>query len=280
MAKNPSKQPFVSVVIPAYNRRDMLQEAVDTVLAQTYADLELIVVDDGSSDDTTSVLTPYGDAVTLLTQKNRGVSAARNLGVSRAKGSYVAFLDSDDLWLPDKLKRQVAFFKEHPTALVCQTEEIWIKNGRRINPAKKHQKPSGMIFLPSLELCLVSPSAVMINKSFFLKMGGFDESLPACEDYDLWLRISCRHPIYLIDEPLVIKRGGHADQLSAAPGLDKFRIHALQKIIESPDPTPEMREAAVSVLIKKCRIYAQGCAKRNKTAEAQKYDRIARAILV
>jgi glycosyltransferase involved in cell wall biosynthesis len=255
----------------------MVRQAVDAVLAQTFTGFELIVVDDGSTDDTAAVLAPYAGAVTLISGENRGVSAARNAGVARARGEYVAFLDSDDLWLPEKLSRQTAFFTARPEALTCQTEEVWMKNGRRINPARKHQKPSGMIFFPSLELCLVSPSAVMMKKSFFDEMGGFDEALPACEDYDLWLRISCRYPIHLISDPLVIKRGGHADQLSAARGLDKFRIRALEKLLASPYLTPAMREAAVSVLIRKCRIYAQGCARRNRMEEAGEYQRIAEA---
>jgi len=273
------KTPLVSVVIPVFNRPDMLIQAVESVLAQSFSDFELIVVNDGSHDDIPAVLIPYADAVTLLSQENKGVSAARNLGVARSRGEYVAFLDSDDLWLPDKLNRQAAFFEAHPEVNVCQTEEIWIKNGKRLNPAKKHRKPSGMIFLPSLELCLVSPSAVMFRKSFFREMGGFDESLPACEDYDLWLRISSRYPIHLIDEALVIKRGGHPDQLSSTPGLDKFRIQSLIKIIKSPHLTDNMREAALAVLAGKSRIYAQGCAKRNRKTEAEKYERIADAAL-
>lgn len=257
----------------------MLCQAVESVLAQSYSNFELIVVDDGSDDDIATALTPYRDAVRLLTQENRGVSAARNAGAAQARGKYIAFLDSDDLWLPEKLTRQVSFFEANPEAGVCQTEEIWIKNGRRHNPRKKHCKPSGMIFLPSLALCLVSPSAVMFKTAFFQNTGGFDESLPACEDYDLWLRISCRHPIHLIHDPLIIKRGGHKGQLSSAPGLDKFRIQALRNIIDSPHLTPAMRDAAIDVLVEKCRIYGQGCARRNKTAEAQKYYGLAEQAL-
>lgn len=272
-----STTPLVSVIIPVYNRRDMLCQAVESVLAQSYENLELIVVDDGSTENVPAVLAAHADTVTLLTRENRGVSAARNFGVSRSRGKYVAFLDSDDLWLPEKLNRQVAYLEANPEIHICQTEEIWIKNGRRINPRKKHRKPSGMIFMPSLELCLVSPSAVMLKKDFFLETGGFDESLPACEDYDLWLRISCRYPVHLIADPLVIKRGGHKDQLSSAPGLDKFRIQALLNILDSPHLTRPMREAAVSVLVQKCRIYAQGCARRNRSVEAEKYNHIADA---
>ena len=275
-----STTPLVSVVIPVFNRQEMLRQAVASVLSQSFSDLELIVVDDGSRDDIAAALSTYADTLTLLYQENKGVSAARNLGVARSRGKYVAFLDSDDLWLPQKLSRQTAFFESHPEVNVCQTEEIWIKNGRRRNPGKRHRKPSGMIFLPSLELCLVSPSAVMFRKSFFLETGGFDESLPACEDYDLWLRISSRHPIHLIDEALVIKRGGHTDQLSSAPGLDKFRIQSLRKIINFNHLTDDMRKSALAVLARKSRIYAQGCARRNRTAEAEEYRRIADTALM
>lgn len=262
----------VSVIIPAYNRAWCLPEAIDAVLAQTYRDYELIVVDDGSTDGTASILKTYGDKISRRRQTNRGVSAARNLGVQKARGELIAFLDSDDLWKPEKLARQVAFFDRHPDAMICQTEEIWIRRGVRVNPKQRHRKPSGWIFEPSLALCLVSPSAVMMRRELLEKTGGFDETLPACEDYDLWLRVSLRHPIHLIEDPLVVKRGGHADQLSGAAGLDRFRIRSLDKILARENLTPSQRQAAAAMLREKCRIYAAGCRKRGKAAEADRYD--------
>ena len=181
---------LVSVIIPTYNRWPMLGEAVESVLAQTAGDYELIVVDDGSTDETRCRLADYGSRLTVLTQRRRGVSAARNLGASRASGGYLAFLDSDDLWHPKKLQRQLDFMERSPEVEICQTDEIWIRNGVRVNPRRRHRKPSGDIFRASLELCLVSPSAVMMRRELFERLGGFDESLPVCEDYDLWLRIS------------------------------------------------------------------------------------------
>jgi len=267
--------PFVSVIIPTYNRGWIMKDAVDSVLAQKYTGFELIVVDDGSTDNTLDLLQTYGQRLTLIQQQNRGVSAARNAGISAASGRYIAFLDSDDLWLPQKLKQQVQFFTLHPEALVCQTEEIWIRNGRRVNPKLRHKKLSGMIFEPSLHLCLVSPSAVMIRRSLFDEVGLFDESLPACEDYDLWLRVSCRYPVYLIDTPLIVKRGGHPDQLSRAPGLDKYRIHSLVKILESDLLSPEQRTAALKVLMKKTAIYLKGCMRRGRKEESLHYTRLA-----
>ena len=261
----------VSIIIPTYNRGWTIKEAVDSVLAQDFIDFELIVVDDGSTDNTSEILHSYREDITVLRQNNKGVSAARNRGLSEASGRFIAFLDSDDLWLPQKLSRQVDFFNSNPDALICQTEEIWIRNNVRVNPKKRHKKPSGMIFEPSLALCLVSPSAVMIRRSLFEKIGGFDETLPACEDYDLWLRISCRHPVFLIDTPLIIKRGGHSDQLSASSGLDKFRIKAIKKIIESNLLSKTQYKAAVKTLKEKCTIYASGCRKRGRLDEAMYY---------
>jgi GT2 family glycosyltransferase len=265
------KKSLVSVIIPTYNRGWIIKEAIDSVLAQDYTEFELIVVDDGSTDQTSEVLDSYRNDIKVLSQKNKGVSAARNRGIAEASGKFITFLDSDDLWLPKKLSVQIEFFNQTPDALICQTEEVWIRNGLRVNPKKRHKKPSGMIFKPSLELCLVSPSAVMIQRSLFDRVGEFDETLPACEDYDLWLRISCSFPIHLIDTPLIIKRGGHGDQLSKGAGLDKFRIKAIEKIIKSGLLSDAQHRAAVKTLKKKCDIYAAGCRKRGREDEARYY---------
>lgn len=273
-----SGHPLVSVVIPSYNRGWVVQEAIESVLGQDYDDFELIVVDDGSTDETRDILAAY-DNITVLEQSNQGVSAARNKGVAHANGTFIAFLDSDDVWLPRKLAVQVDFFQQNPKALVCQTQETWVRKGRRVNPGKRHQKQSGMFFERSLELCLVSPSAVMIKKSFFDEIGRFDESLPACEDYDLWLRINAHHPIYLIDQPLIVKRGGHPDQLSVSPGLDRFRIQSIIKLLDSGGLSTDQKRAAVHVLQNKCLIYAEGCRKRGRLEEEARYRAISKMYL-
>lgn len=264
--------PRVSVIIPTYNRRDFVREAIASVCAQTYRDFELIVVDDGSTDGTARIVEEFrqgrAHAVQYIFQTNQGVSAARNHGVVRSSGALLAFLDSDDVWQPEKLAAQIVFFNAQPAAQICQTQEVWLRRGVRVNPRHKHRKSGGDIFSRSLELCLVSPSAVMMQRTLFERMGGFDEQLPACEDYDLWLRIAALLRVDLIDIPLVIKRGGHADQLSHQFwGMDRFRVIALRKLLDSGILSQPQRLATTSMLHKKCRILTHGAIKRGKSAE-------------
>ncbi len=266
---------IVSVILPTYNRSWIVREAIDSVLDQAYTSCELIVVDDGSTDDTPHLLAAYGHRIRTIRQPNRGVSAARNAGIRAARGRLIALLDSDDRWLPGKLSAQVDYFDAHPEARICQTEELWIRNGVRVNPGNRHRKEDGMIFERSLGLCLVSPSAVMLRRSLLDEVGLFDESLPACEDYDLWLRIAWKHPIGLIDRPLIVKRGGHPDQLSRQPELDKYRIRSIGNLLDRGCLSPAQAAAAAAMLQAKCTIYAQGCRKRGKTDEAQQYEEMA-----
>ena len=270
MAKDP--RALVSIVIPTHNRWPMVGEAVESVLAQTASRYELIVVDDGSTDETPRRLRDYGARITVLAQSRRGVAAARNLGVRHASGSYLAFLDSDDLWHPRKLQRQLGFMEGNPAVEICQTDEIWIRNGVRVNPRNKHRKPSGDIFRASLDLCLVSPSAVMMRRELFERTGGFDESLPVCEDYDLWLRIARDTEIPLVPEALVTRRGGHADQLSRSTwGFDRFRVTAIANLIEA-GLDPEKAGWALEAMMKKVTILAKGARKRGNEAMARAYE--------
>ena len=270
--------PLVSVIIPTLNRRDLVCQAVASVLAQHDASLEVIVVDDGSTDGTRAALQAFGGRVRYAYQPTRGVSAARNCGVALATGTWLAFLDSDDLWRRAKLARQLAYHARNPMLRVSQTGEIWIRNGVRVNPCLHHQKPAGDIFAPSLARCVVSPSAVMLHRDLFAALGGFDEGLPACEDYDLWLRLSLREPVGLLDEPLVIKRGGHADQLSRRHwGMDRFRVAALTKLLAANELGGPRREVALAILQRKCRVLAQGAARRGRGDEAERYLALAQA---
>ena len=269
--------PLVSVILPTFNRAWALTEAVDSVLSQDYPHIELIVIDDGSTDNTQILLEPYKDRITVLTRENKGVSAARNAGIKKSRGDLIALLDSDDAWDKRKISCQVEFFNAHPGAMICQTEEIWIRNGKRVNPKIKHQKPSGMIFEASLHLCLVSPSAVMMRKELFDRKGYFNEAFTVCEDYDLWLRVSAALPVFLIDKPYTIKKGGHPDQLSGLHSQDRFRISSLLSLIESDSLTKAQAMAAKKVLKEKCRVYGNGCRKRGRMEEGEYYLSLAGA---
>ncbi len=267
----------VTVIIPAHNRAADLERSVPSVLNQAEV-LELLVVDDGSTDRSREIIENFRSRdprIQYFYQNNSGPSSARNFGIRNAQAPFVAFLDSDDEWLPGKLTKQLDFFKQNPEFLICQTEEIWIRNGKRVNPMKKHQKFGGHIFEQCLPLSIVSPSCVMMKREFFDRVGMFDESLPACEDYDLWLRTSARFPIGLIDEPHVIKYGGHPDQRSREfPVMDQFRIKSLVQLIESDILSDIQKEQAVSELIRKCRIVQKGSLKRDKMNEAKYYEQL------
>ncbi|WP_201327384.1 glycosyltransferase family 2 protein [Thermotomaculum hydrothermale] len=262
----------VSVVIPTFNRKNFVIEAIKSVVEQSVSPYEIIVVDDGSQDGTGEILKKAFPDIVYIYQENNGVSAARNRGIKEANGDYIALLDSDDLWKKNKLKKHIEFIKQNPHFRVSQTDEVWIRRGKFVNPMKKHKKYGGYIFEKCLPLCIVSPSAVIIEKSVFEDYGYFDESMPACEDYDMWLRISAFEPIGLLEEKLIIKRGGHEDQLSKSfIGMDRFRVYALEKIINNPNLKGDYRKLAIEELIKKCEILVKGYSKHSKSDVAQYY---------
>lgn len=259
----------ISVIIPVYNRPLAVRRAIDSVLKQSYAAHEIIVVDDASCDGTPAELQRYRGKIQLISlPQNRGVSAARNTGIKAASGDWLAFLDSDDEWLPEKLKMAEEFHHRHPDYLIFQSEEIWVRNGRRVNPKRKHQKPQGWIFEPSLALCLVSPSAVVIHRSLFHSVGLFDETLPVCEDYDLWLRIARHYPVGLDERFGIIKYGGHKDQLSRTYwGMDRFRITAMEKHLNDESLGEDLRRPLLRQLIQKTRVLLNGARKRDKDTQ-------------
>ncbi len=268
--------PAVTVIIPTYNRAGWLSDAIDSVLAQTYPDYELVVVDDGSTDHTPELLAHYNEAIQTITlPHNQGVSVARNVGIQSTDSQWVAFLDSDDRWLPDKLEKQIQCVHLNSAIQVHFTDEIWIRKGKRVNPKKKHQKQEGWIFQPSLSLCLMAPSTILIRRDVFEATGLFDESLPVCEDYDLWLKVTARFPVHLLNEKLMVRYGGHDDQLSSREwGNDRYRVSSLQNIIQTLPLSSEDRQAAVLKLIQKCLILMQGFHKRGKKEEATHYQQI------
>ncbi|MBI5376348.1 MAG: glycosyltransferase family 2 protein [Candidatus Schekmanbacteria bacterium] len=270
--------PLVSVIIPTFNREWIVAEAIRSVLAQRFHDFELIVVDDGSTDNTRSKIQPFiesfKDKLKYIYQKNSGVSSARNQGIKNSRGSLICFLDSDDLWHRDKLKEQVSFMEKNPDFKICYTDEKWFKNGEHLNQSKHHKKYSGDIFRYCLPLCIISASSVMIAREVFDDVGFFDESLEVCEDYDLWLRIALKYKIHFIEKKLIVKRGGHSDQLSKKYwGMDRFRVEALLKLLNSELPE-EQKKYVIEELKKKCVILSKGFKKRGKISEAQIYEKI------
>ncbi len=233
-------------------------------------------MDDASSDGTLALMRRFPQVRVHRWQENRGVSAARNQGIEMARGEWICFLDSDDRWLDNKLQVQVDWMQSHPKSPACYTDEIWIRNGVRVNPKNKHRKYSGDIFRHCLPLCIISPSSIMMRASILEAIGGFDTDLAACEDYDLWLRLASRDPVEFIPEQLIIKTGGHADQLSHKyRGMDRFRVYALEKILIQDHLSPQQRTWVLEMLIEKCSILHTGYRNRGKHEEARVYDRAA-----
>ena len=265
----------ISVIIPTFNRRETLARALSSVHAQTLQPREVLVVDDGSTDGTGDMIQQQFPQCRYIYQANSGVSHSRNVGILESHGQWVALLDSDDEWLPGKLEAQAEELARYLDCRLCHSEEIWIRNGVRVNPMKKHTKSGGWIFRNCLPLCVISPSAALIKRSLLDEVGLFDEELIVCEDYDLWLRICSREPVAYVEQPQVIKHGGHDDQLSHQQwGMDRFRITALEKIINQETLSDEDHQAAIDMLTKKARIMANGAEKRGKHERARHYRRL------
>jgi glycosyltransferase involved in cell wall biosynthesis len=261
---------MVSVIITTYNRRTFLRAAVLSVLVQDYKDREIIVVDDGSTDDSRNEL--EGLPVQYVWKKNGGISSARNKGIEVARGDYIAFLDVDDLWRKKKLSTQMAMMRDEGYE-ISYTDEVWIRNGKHLNQKLIHKKYSGFIFEKCLPLCIISPSSVLMKRSVFDVAGLFDENMVVCEDYDMWLKVTARYPVLFVEKPLIVKQGGHEDQLSKRfPAMDRFRIESIARILQSDVLNEAMRNAAIRELEKKCRIYMLGAVKRGKTEEVQYYS--------
>jgi len=265
--------PKVSVIIPTYDRIETLPRSLNSVFKQTFSDWELIVVDDGSTDGTDEMVLRDYSSVRLHRQENKGVSSARNAGVALASGEWIAFLDSDDAWFPEKLERQLSSLATEHELRLSHTDEIWIRNGRRVNQPKEYAKSGGHLYRRCLRLCCICPSSVLIRKDFFEELGGFDEAFPACEDYDLWLRITAREPVHYLDQALVRKYGGHEDQLSTTVwGLDRYRIRALEKILSEEILSIKDQILTKEILIKKLRILIVGARKRGNQEVVAEYE--------
>lgn len=264
----------ISVIITTHNRQELVQIAIQSVLNQSRQPDEIILIDDGSTDDTEKIIHQTFPSVNYIRQSHQGISQARNRGIDQASCNWITFLDSDDEWLPDKLNKQMEKLNEKPEYRICYTNEIWIRRGVRVNPKKSHQKFGGDIFSKCLPLCIISPSSVIIHRFLFDEYGYFDPSLPVCEDYDLWLRLCAFLPVLYIEEPLIVKYGGHSDQLSRKYwGMDRYRIAALEKIIQNSRLDDQKRRAAIKMLLKKINIYLLGAEKRKKDDDIVHYNR-------
>ncbi len=227
-----SSEVKITVVIPTYNRADFLSKTIESVLNQTTKPDEVIVVDDGSTDNTKQILKNYD--IKYIYQANQGVSVARNTGIQYATNDWICFLDSDDIWEQSKLTKQIDFHKNNSDILISYTDELWIYNNKIIKQTSKQQKEANPTFLNSIDLCKIGASTVMVHKTIFDNIGLFDSKLTACEDYDMWLRILRKYKIGYLDEKLVQKIAGHHGQLSFETiGIDYYRIKALQKHINS-----------------------------------------------
>lgn len=245
---------LVDVIIPTFNRADVMMKAINSVLAQTYKNFILHIVDDGSTDHTQSVLDQFKNhpQVKIYLQKNSGVSAARNLAANSSEGQWISFLDSDDEWMPHKLETQMKYLSQHPDCQFIHSEELWIRNGVRVNPKVKHLKSNENIFLRSLDFCIISPSTVLLKRDLFVSHKGFDESFVVCEDYDLWLKILLKESIGFIPIALIEKHGGHADQLSTKfVAMDYWRIKSLVNLYMNQDASADQKILIKDVIVKK-----------------------------
>ncbi len=267
---------MISVIIPTYNRRCFLEGALLSVMDQSRPADEIIIVDDGSEDGTDELVSSLQKQVPGLIryfrQPQRGAAAARNRGIRQARGDLLCFLDSDDRFAADKLDIQYRAMGENPAYSISHTREIWYRRGRHLNQKKKHAPPHGYIFPKCLAMCAVGMSTVMIRRRLFSDHGFFDESLPCCEDYDFWLRLSVTERFLLVDEPLTIKEGGRPDQLSVIHrvGMDRYRIASIRKLLDSAALSGRQRLQAVSELARKCRIYGNGCIKHGRVDEGRR----------
>ena len=265
-----NNQNAVSVIIPVFNRAKLIYRSINSVINQTYPVNEIIVIDDGSKDGTYDLVKRDFPQVMLTHQENKGVSTARNAGIKLAKSKWIAFLDSDDEWLPKKVEKQINLLNTNFSYKICHTDEVWIRNQVRVNPMKKHRKYGGDIYNKCLPLCVISPSSIIIHKDIFNNVGLFDESLPVCEEYDMWLRICSKYSVLDLDQKLINKFGGHDDQLSKKYwGMDLYRVIALEKMIDNPNINNKDRMATINMAINKVKILQKGYIKHDHKKEAQ-----------
>jgi len=236
--------PKVSVVIPTYNSAALVREAIQSALNQTYSDFEVIVVDDGSRDNTESVVRSFGDKVCYVKQDNRGAGAARNHGIIRSQGKYVAFLDADDLWLPGKLAEQIPLLDRDPEIGLVYSDWAVVAEKGKAEPSYLTNRPavSGYVFDELVQWGFILTSGTVVRRSCLDDVGCFDESLSIAQDFDLWIRICYRWKIALVNKPLVIKRNRDGNLSSNLLKTAAERIVLFEKALRKfPDMTPRSR---------------------------------------
>ncbi|MFW6360984.1 MAG: glycosyltransferase family 2 protein [Spirochaetota bacterium] len=280
------EQPWISVIIPVYNRPQLALEAVRSVLFQSYPQLECILVDDGSTDPPNEArrLFAADPRFRYLRIDHTGLpGAARNRGVAAARCDLIAFLDSDDLWLPRKLELQVPLLvqslrEEGGAPALVHSKEIWLRDEKIISQKRHRHRRRGDVFPDALKKCMIGPSTVLMRRSVYAALGGFREDLEIAEDYELWLRLAALHPVEYVDEPLIVKRAGHGEQLSEKYGhIELFRLKGLEDLVRGRwfarhARACELQQSAAAELAKKCAIYAAGCRKRGKSGEAAEFE--------
>jgi glycosyltransferase involved in cell wall biosynthesis len=251
-----------SVIIPTYNRWPLIQEAIDSVKAQSFSDWELIVADDGSEDE--SVASLDSDIRCIELEHSGFPGLVRNRAAALAKGEYLAFLDSDDLWLPQKLELQNEYLKKSPGCRILHSREIWRRGNRIISQIKFTHSRSGMIFEDALEKCIIGPSTAVIRRDLFEMHGGFREDLRIAEDYELWLRICDQERVGYIDTALTVKRADHGFSQLTEQGepIEYHRILALKDLVFSDELSREHEALARDTLKRKLSIYIRGAEKR------------------
>ncbi|KAA3598467.1 MAG: glycosyltransferase [Calditrichaeota bacterium] len=264
----------VSVIIPAFNRTKLLLRAVSSVLSQTYRDFELIVVDDGSTENLSEVSKLVAEnGHIFISTENCGVASARNFGASISSGNWLAFLDSDDKWLPTKLEEQIKFSESFPKTKIFHCNESWFRNSQQVSPKIDFKPAQGKCFFDSVKFCNISASAVFLERAFFEKLGGFDEEMAICEDYDFWIRASLESEVRLLEKFLVEKYRLKENQLSSSqPAIDRFRVYSLVKILLKEVLNSERRKAILEQISLKSEILSKGAKKRNNEISFQTFN--------
>jgi len=277
----------LSVIIPVYNRRDLLKEALDSLDSQRFKDFQVIIADDGSTDgsDETAESWLKTHRGHLLRLKHSGFPGlVRNRAVDLAEGEWIAFLDSDDLWKPEKLQRQLEEIRREPEIRLWHCREIWQRGTQIVSQKKQKHRRRGDLFEDALKKCIIGPSTVLIRRDFWNQTGGFRDDMEIAEDYELWLRMTALEPVGYLDEPLIIKRAGDWDQLSEKYGqIEIFRMRGLAALVESQwfsrHASEQIQSLAVQELIRKYDIYARGCRKRGKEQEAAHYEALSSKLI-